>query len=75
MKCNCHPNSPFHWARDPRPSIFAADASFRPKKPQVYETLSLAENAVAYRQFSIHTRAYPSVKPSLNKHELGGRKK
>ena len=71
MKCNCHPNSPFHWDRDPRPSIFAADASFRPKAKQVYEHLTKEENLIAYKQFSIHSRAHPSVKPSLNKYELG----
>jgi hypothetical protein len=73
--CNCHPDSPFHWAYNRQPSIFAQDIAFRPKKPQVYETLSLAENVIAYKQFSIHTRAHPSIKPNLNKHELGGRKK
>jgi len=25
---------------------------------------------VAYKAFSIHSRAHPSVKPTLNKHEL-----
>lgn len=29
--CNCHPDSPFHWAHNQRPSIFAQDVSFRPK--------------------------------------------
>jgi hypothetical protein len=71
MKCNCSPNSPFHWQHDPRSSIFAQDIAFRPKKAQVYEHLSKEENLIAYKQFSIHSRAHPSVKPSLNKHELG----
>jgi hypothetical protein len=71
MKCNCHPDSPFHWKRDPRPSIFASDIYFRPKKAQVYENLTKEENLIAYKQFSIHSRAHPGVKPSLNKHELG----
>jgi hypothetical protein len=73
--CNCHPDSPFHWARNPQPSIFAQDIAFRPKKAQVYENLTQEENLVAYKQFSIHSRAHPKIKPSLNKHELGGRKK
>ena len=68
--CNCHPDSPFHWAHVPRPSIFAGDQYFRPKKPQVYENLTKEENLVAYKQFSIHSRAHPKVKPSKNKHEL-----
>lgn len=71
MKCNCHPYSPFHWKRDPRPSIFAQDPAFRPTKAKpTYEHLSLEENIIAYKQFSIHSRAHPSIKPSRNKHEL-----
>jgi hypothetical protein len=70
MKCNCHPYSPFHWARDPRPSIFATDVAFRPKAPQTYAHLSPEENLVAYKQFSVHSRAQPTVKPTKNKHEL-----
>lgn len=31
QKCNCHPDSPFHWAHNPRPSVFAQDISFKPK--------------------------------------------
>ena len=73
--CNCHPDSPFHWALHPRPSIFANDLYFRPKKQQVYENLSKEENLIAYKQFSIHSRAHPGVKPSLNKHELGKARK
>jgi hypothetical protein len=73
--CNCHPDSPFHWAHDPRPSIFVKDIYFRPKAKQVYENLTKEENLIAYKQFSIHSRAHPKIKPSLNKHELGGRKK
>ena len=70
MKCNCHPNSPFHWDRDPRPSIFATDVAFRPKAAQTYAHLSPEENLVAYKVFSIHTRAQPKTKPQLNKHEV-----
>ena len=68
--CNCHPDSPFHWAHGPRASIFATDQYFRPKKAQTYENLSKEENLVAYKQFSIHSRAHPKIKPQLNKHEL-----
>ncbi len=25
MKCKCHPDNPFHWRDNPRPSIFARD--------------------------------------------------
>jgi hypothetical protein len=73
--CNCHPNSPFHWAHNPGPSIFVQDIAFRPKTPQTYAHLSKGENLVAYKAFSIHSRAHPSVKPTLNKHETAGRKK
>jgi hypothetical protein len=71
MKCKCHPDSPFHWKHDPRPSIFANDIYFRPKNAKTYDNLSKEENLIAYKQFSIHTRAHPNIKPSLNKHELG----
>lgn len=70
MTCNCHPDSPFHWQHNPRPSMFIADVYFRPKKPQVYENLTKEENLTAYKQFSIHARAHPKIKPSKNKHEL-----
>ena len=68
--CNCHPDSPFHWAHGPRASIFANDPVFRPKTPQTYAHLSKEENLVAYKQFSVHSRAHPKTKPQLNKHEL-----
>lgn len=29
MKCKCHPDSPFHWRQNPRPSIFFKDVSYR----------------------------------------------
>lgn len=75
MKCNCHPDSPFHWKRDSRPSIFAQDVAFRPKNAKTYDNLTKEENLIAYKQFSIHSRAHPNVKPSLNKHELGKARK
>ena len=31
MKCNCHPDSPFHWASNPRDSMFMKDHTFRAK--------------------------------------------
>jgi len=73
--CNCHPDSPFHWAYNPKPSIFVQDSAFRPKTPQSYAHLTKEENALAYRQFSIHSRAHPNVKPTMNKHELGKARK
>ena len=70
MKCKCHPNSPFHWKKNLRPSIFAKDPAFRPKGQAVDAALTKEENLIAYKQFSIHSRAHPMTKPSLNKHEL-----
>lgn len=70
MKCKCHPDSPFLWAKNPRPSIFVKDIYFRPKAKQVYENLTKEENVLAYKQFSIHSRAHPKIKPTKNKHEL-----
>lgn len=29
FKCGCHPDSPFHWKDNPRPSMFALDINFR----------------------------------------------
>lgn len=31
MTCKCHPNSPFLWYNDTRPSIFMKDHTFKPK--------------------------------------------
>ena len=31
MNCKCHPDSPFHWAHNPRDSMFMADHTFRAK--------------------------------------------
>jgi len=70
MKCKCHPNSPFHWKQNPRPSIFATDVAFRPKGQAVDASLTKEQNLIAYKQFSIHSRAHPLTKPSLNKHEI-----
>lgn len=70
MKCNCHPDSPFHWAHRPQASIFAGDVAFKAKAVQTYDNLTKEENLIAYKQFSIHSRAHPKTKPQLNKHEL-----
>ena len=32
MKCSCHPDTPFHWRHNHRPSIFQQDIIFRPAK-------------------------------------------
>jgi hypothetical protein len=69
-KCKCQQNSPFLWAKNLRPSMFANDIAFRAKNVQVYENLTKEENIVAYKQFSIHSRAFPTKKPELNKHEI-----
>ena len=50
--------------------MFANDVAFKAKKPQVYENLTLEENIVAYKQFSIYSRTFPTKKPELNKHEI-----
>jgi hypothetical protein len=62
--------NPFEWKKDTRPSIFMKDAAFKPRAPQTYAHLTPEENLVAYKAFSIHSRAAPKTKPSLNKHEL-----
>jgi hypothetical protein len=50
--------------------MFVKDIAFRAKAVQTYDNLSREENVVAYKQFSIHSRAHPKIKPQLNKHEL-----
>jgi hypothetical protein len=62
--------NPFDWKKDPRPSIFLKDVAFRPRTPQTYAHLTPEENVVAYKAFSIHSRAHPKTKPQLNKHEM-----
>lgn len=32
--CNCHPDSPFHWAQKQQPSIFAKDNTFTAKNKE-----------------------------------------
>ena len=70
MKCKCHSDSPFLWHKKTKPSIFVQDVAFRPKNVKTDYKLTKAENIVAYKQFSIHSRAHPLSKPTLNKHEL-----
>lgn len=84
MKCNCHPYSPFHWKKNPKPSIFVQDIAFRAKGVIVTEygshftpeaekrkSKELKEKEmIAYKQFGIFMRANPNIKPSLNKHEI-----
>lgn len=59
--CKCHPDSPFHWVHNQRPSIFLEDATFRAKGVTV---------STDYKAFGIYSRATPHIKPYLNKHEL-----
>jgi len=70
MKCKCNKNSPFLWASNPKQSIFVKDMAFRAKNVAVNQNLTKEENIIAYKQFSIHSRAHPTIKPTLNKHEL-----
>lgn len=43
MKCSCHPDSPFHWRQNKRPSMFQADVNFRaPKSGQTLSQVSTA---------------------------------
>jgi hypothetical protein len=59
--CNCHPDSPFHWAHNKQPSIFLQDVAFRAKGVVV---------STDYKVFGIYLRANPHLKPQPNKHEL-----
>ena len=44
MSCKCHPDSPFLWRKNPKPSIFMKDHVFRSKGDS---GLSLSQNATA----------------------------
>lgn len=85
MNCNCHPDSPFHWMHNPRPSIFIREVGFRTKGVVVTDTHSYLaadlqeevktkttkeKELIAYKQFGIYMRANPNIKPTKNKHEL-----
>ena len=50
--------------------MFIKEVYFRPKKVHTYDNLTQEENVIAYKQFSIHSRAHPKIKPELNKHEI-----
>jgi hypothetical protein len=53
-KCKCHPDSPFLWKQNPRPSIFLQDQAFR------------AKGVVAntdYKIFGSYSRAVLHTKP------------
>ena len=69
--CKCHPDSPFHWAHNTRPSIFLQDVMFRAKGVTLHveDNLTKEQSMIAYKQFGIFSRAHPLTKPSLNKHE------
>ena len=57
--------NPFDWKKDPRPSIFLQDPAFRAKG---------VTPSTDYKLFGIYSRAQPSVKPTLNKHEVPKRR-
>ncbi len=44
MTCNCHPESPFLWHKNPRPSIFIE------AKVNQYSLLSAKQSAVVERE-------------------------
>ena len=75
QKCNCHPYSPFHWAHNHRPSIFATDQHFRAKglaensaAQHVVNSAEREKKLIAYKQFDIYSKAGQGAKRT-NKHE------
>lgn len=73
--CKCHPYSPFHWAHNQQPSIFAADPSFRAKgytektsAQHVADMVEREKRLTAYKQFGIYSKAGQGTKQP-NKHE------
>ncbi len=73
MKCKCHPDNPFHWRDNPRPSIFAKDNGVmlsirqstvidkeRDKGRDVSHLPGLTtkeQRIINVRQFTVYTRA------------------
>jgi len=75
QKCNCHPFSPFHWAHNQQPSVFAADQHFRAKglkeksaAQHVVDSAEREKRLIAYKQFDVYSKAGQGAKRS-NKHE------
>jgi len=73
--CNCHPYSPFHWARNPQPSIFVTDLHFRAKgcaektsAQHVVDNAEREKRLIAYKQFDVYSKAGQGAKRA-NKHE------
>jgi len=50
MTCNCHPDSPFHWAENPRDSIFYKDITFRAKGADGKSTAQIASATLDKRR-------------------------
>ena len=74
--CTCHPQSPFHWAQNPQPSIFMADLHFRAKNTaektsaqRVADSEEREKRLLAYKQFDVYSKVGQDGKRS-NKHEL-----
>jgi hypothetical protein len=75
QKCKCHPYSPFHWAHNQQPSVFAADQHFRAKglkeksaAQHVVDSAEREKRLIAYKQFDVYSKAGQGVKQP-NKHE------
>ena len=73
--CNCHPYSPFHWAHNQQPSVFAADQHFRAKglkektsAQHVVDSAEREKRLIAYKQFDVYSKAGQGAKRT-NKHE------
>lgn len=54
MTCTCHPSSPFLWAQNPRPSIFAEDPYFKAKQSAKTGSQLASEVVARKRLENIH---------------------
>jgi len=50
MNCKCHPDSPFHWASNPRDSMFMKDHTFRAKGAEGKSGAQIATDFVDYQR-------------------------
>ena len=73
--CTCHPYSPFHWAHNHQPSIFAVDPQFRAKEHKektvaqhVADTAAREKRLLEYKQFPVYSKVGQTARRA-NKHE------
>jgi hypothetical protein len=71
MECKCHPDSPFHWAHNQRPSIFMEDHVFRAKGAEGKSGSQIATDFVeAQRGIGKMSGSIPNLGAATKEKEL-----